>query len=174
MFSTSLNPNLVSDFSRNFWDSHNQNCCVWLSTTVVQSLPLSSYLVTHPIMSIPQYLHTSEIRTPGSKNKGTTHKLKPSTGLYIIACFSYLTHCSCLCHTTIDETCLCLGLEIIKISDYMTILEIFSCYHGKHASSVIISSHQPLIIARYAMLVCYSYSIPSIWLYLTSVNPELL
>ena len=40
-----------------------------------------------------------------------------------------------------DETCLCLGLEIIKISDCMTILEIFPCYFGKHMPSASISSH---------------------------------
>ena len=69
----------------------------WLN----QSLPSSSYLVTHPITPSYLYLRTSEIRTPGSKNEGPTHKLKPSPDPYIVVHLSYLTHWSCLCHTTV-------------------------------------------------------------------------
>ena len=49
-----------------------------------------------------------------------------------------------------DETCSHLGLENIKISNCMTILEIFPCYHGKCMPSVTISSYQALIIATHA------------------------
>ena len=54
--------------------------------------PLTLYLVTHPITPSHLYLCTSEIRTPGFKNEGITHKLKPSPGPYIIVHLSYLTH----------------------------------------------------------------------------------